>query len=1301
MANLNIPVNLDVILDTKRLKEAAQSIDRTLSDVTVKPKLNDSSVKSFNSSIKLLITSLKDLKSFLSKPISLSLDEASAVDSLNSVSKSFKSKLSEIKSEAKTLNIFNIVEGQDYALNSLDKIENKLLDLKSISNQTKSFNYFSSGFKSVESALASVKSIGTLVDFTQSFSDNSRVLGNELLDLNKLSLSLVNVANGSLSFKDALGLIRSELVTVSEHTSYFNEALKSLKSLGIESSSLSSLEKSLTTLAHSSELLQGFLENPVDDVNRLSVLLNRVSSDYRVLRDSVVSTTESISSSTSAIKETHSALDSLTSSLDELDTSSSSITTFITPLEQLLGSDKVASFSSGLDKLGVNVTELFTTLGESSAITSALSGLSELVAVLGKIGVVIGAIVAVIKLILGVVKKVITTIVNLVKKVISVLTSLVKVLYKISEFNITTVIKSFKLFGSHILSLIPGVKALSSAWSSFTNLLSRKLNLNSILNATKEAVTLSSDLIEVANVIDTVFEDASDQVLKFAENATESFGLTSLAAQDYASQFGAFFKSSDIADEKIADMSTAMTGLLGDVASLRNMTDSDVFAKFASGLAGHTMALQSLGVTVSMANLNQFALERGINESVSAMASADKVMLRYYYIIQQLDYAVNDFTKTQGSWANQIRLLTVNAKTLGATLGQILQKWLYPFVVGLNTLIARLQKVATWLTQLFGATVDDLKAQQGLTDDTTRGTDLSAFAGGYDDVTDSIDDATDAQKALNKEQKKSLANIHQLNVLSSPSDTSSSSGSSSSGVGGSSIDWSAFADLDEIALNIANKAEDATKQADEAFDSFFKHVKSLIENNQWLALGKFIAETFNSELAEVQLSEFYNTVKLWSSRIATTLNGFINYFSFEDVGRIIGEGLNNILFTINTFYTTLNWTNLGVRLAQGFNTMFSTIRWDEIGKFFTNGFNSVWKTISGFVTTLDWESLGDDLVTAINSFIESLDLNSFATSVVSIINGVVTLGLKLLDDVNWDDLKVKLVECFNTILTGIDYESLIDLIIRGFGALSTALGDFLLSLDWDSITEAMTKGINKGIDYLNNIDWAKSANSVSDGLLKVLHTIEEFLEQIHWQDIFNAVYNAVKNVVTGIDWGGIAVAAINIFIDAFYAIGGLIFTTLKSAVSAVFENFNFGEFLWNIISRSNPFIWLASKIGSALASALKKVFNSSDSDSSTFTTSYSLSSVSAPVVANLPHLAKGAVIPPNNQFMAVLGDQKRGVNIETPLETMLQAFRGALAESEYSSGVGDIVIPIYVNSELSSEEIIRKQDIARYRSNGK
>lgn len=73
---------------------------------------------------------------------------------------------------------------------------------------------------------------------------------------------------------------------------------------------------------------------------------------------------------------------------------------------------------------------------------------------------------------------------------------------------------------------------------------------------------------------------------------------------------------------------------------------------------------------------------------------------------------------------------------------------------------------------------------------------------------------------------------------------------------------------------------------------------------------------------------------------------------------------------------------------------------------------------------------------------------------------------------------------------------------------------------------------------------------------------------------------------------------------------------------------------------------------------------------------------------SLPRLAQGAVIPPNKEFMAVLGDQKSGTNIETPLETMKQAFRDAIAES---GGTGEGIKSIQFilpNRQMIAEYVI-------------
>ena len=61
----------------------------------------------------------------------------------------------------------------------------------------------------------------------------------------------------------------------------------------------------------------------------------------------------------------------------------------------------------------------------------------------------------------------------------------------------------------------------------------------------------------------------------------------------------------------------------------------------------------------------------------------------------------------------------------------------------------------------------------------------------------------------------------------------------------------------------------------------------------------------------------------------------------------------------------------------------------------------------------------------------------------------------------------------------------------------------------------------------------------------------------------------------------------------------------------------------------------------------------------------------------IPRLAQGAVIPPNREFLAVLGDQKQGTNIEAPLQTIVDAFNIALqGNANYSSGKTEVVLEI-------------------------
>lgn len=75
-------------------------------------------------------------------------------------------------------------------------------------------------------------------------------------------------------------------------------------------------------------------------------------------------------------------------------------------------------------------------------------------------------------------------------------------------------------------------------------------------------------------------------------------------------------------------------------------------------------------------------------------------------------------------------------------------------------------------------------------------------------------------------------------------------------------------------------------------------------------------------------------------------------------------------------------------------------------------------------------------------------------------------------------------------------------------------------------------------------------------------------------------------------------------------------------------------------------------------------------------------------VRSVPALAKGAVIPANREFLAILGDQKSGTNIETPLDTMVQAFKTALSEM---GGGSNVPVKLYLDGKLIADTVSRYQ----------
>ena len=97
-----------------------------------------------------------------------------------------------------------------------------------------------------------------------------------------------------------------------------------------------------------------------------------------------------------------------------------------------------------------------------------------------------------------------------------------------------------------------------------------------------------------------------------------------------------------------AKMSTDLIERAGDIASFYDMNVDEAMTKIQAGLAGMNRPLRSIGINMSVANLQAFALSKGINTSWKEMDQATQMALRYEYILNASQYAMGDFARTSG-----------------------------------------------------------------------------------------------------------------------------------------------------------------------------------------------------------------------------------------------------------------------------------------------------------------------------------------------------------------------------------------------------------------------------------------------------------------------------------------------------------------------------------------------------------------------------------------------------------------------------------------------------------------------------
>ena len=238
------------------------------------------------------------------------------------------------------------------------------------------------------------------------------------------------------------------------------------------------------------------------------------------------------------------------------------------------------------------------------------------------------------------------------------------------------------------------------------------------------------------------------------------------------------------------------------------------------------------------------------------MSQAEKVALRYNYVMQTTAQVQGDFARTSGSWANQIRVLKLRWEEFMGVVGTILKSVFLPMVKVLNTILSQLIAIANTVAKLFGA----------------KGIDTSGFTAVEDSVGGISDNFDDASKSA-KKFKTIISGFDELNVLKSK-DSGDSGGLGSIG-SGFDLALSEPYDLD----NLKDSQQQADATLNQIVESFNKGVASL--NAKVLELNSVFAKAGTS--------------------LASGVNALVSGVDFKTVGNLLGNSLNDILIFLNNF----------------------------------------------------------------------------------------------------------------------------------------------------------------------------------------------------------------------------------------------------------------------------------------------------------------------------------------------------------------------------------------------------------------
>ena len=245
-----------------------------------------------------------------------------------------------------------------------------------------------------------------------------------------------------------------------------------------------------------------------------------------------------------------------------------------------------------------------------------------------------------------------------------------------------------------------------------------------------------------------------------------------------------------------------------------------------------------------------------------------------------------------------------------------------------------------------------------------------------------------------------------------------------------------------------------TLPIDSSIADFVKHIKDAFKKGDYEEVGRIIAEGINTAVQKIKDFIKWENVRgfweHWIDAFTRIFNSLVKNINWYEIGAMFGEGFNTLLHILDLLLTKIDWKLLGRSIGKALNGLVDTIDWKLLGKTFADSFNAKLDLLYGAVTEFDWVNLGSKIAESINSAIENINWEEIGSTISESAKGVLETFFTAVDEIDWYQLGQNVAKA----IENIDWAGIIGDAFHAAGSITGAIAAFIGGLISDAVEEA-------------------------------------------------------------------------------------------------------------------------------------------------------------------------------------------------------------------------------------------------------